>query len=856
MEQRNQGTGDDGQGLHADDGDFYCRLQAFPCLFLHPPARNLTSAMLSHIRRKINYIEKANERGDSDCPEKQLEGKFHHLNVYVLWRLRHVQEAKQEAERVLREHPDIIARTNMAFILRQQGEVATAEEQLQALTDLREESSGDEYEEKLIEAKLCVAFLYYQIHDADVLQHAVDIYEEIIRKRPGDCRVKLFLARTIMRPNRMFSSCKVHGTRPFGEIERAVDLLVEVKNETRHNTSDVRAKAALCLGRILYSQYDDDIRERVKAKAKSLGLDCRNCYQEATTLGHDIPSVLFDAAKYFRLIHLEKKSVKLLKTLIKKQPKSANAYYHLGLSFKKRAIKAKQFTSRGEITHHSKKANWLEKCLKCPTGGNVVFSRNDSFVKEVMENFQTALCLSDGEYFALHYDLGLMHNDLGEYEQALRNFRKVIANCPRAFSFFPTVGALEHAGLAMQKLSEKEWKSDLKEESRETGLCLLKMAVNYQSRYVKQERQFREHNLEVWGSPYTLTTSLSSKLLGDLLEDTPPDEAWLLRHLKVKGQDYPVVGDFSRYTQKEAEDPLFLEDRVRVLQRKRRYVDAAMLVTLLKLTSVEHALCAWRDTDLHLKVHVQAARDLLLSTRGVKDVCYEVRTAASGLLFRWAFEDRHGTQPPPPRAAGDASPEEMVATPPKASTPAPASSRREKREPTGAGGGSSSAPALNAETFDVGVLDEVHVLIVHDPSDHHDADTLGSILRDTLGLKAQALASSEQLRGSPQPRSVPAAQILLVLLTTETACPGFPDFVSKIVAMMSPATRDRQDGHPEILTVVKGDPPLPAACQGHRSLPWAPELGRVQDPKVPMTDAHVTAVCRLFCFLLDLKLDF
>nr|KAG5713078.1 hypothetical protein BaRGS_021872 [Batillaria attramentaria] len=686
---------------------------------------------LEGLRQKIVQIKQQNSETKQALDNGfDRQAKAEHSNnilVYVLRMLGHVKEAEQEAESALQEHPkSILSHTNMAFLSWQRGDVARAEEQLQALRELRE-NSVEEFDDLFIGARLGIAFFYYLL-GFDFWDNATGIYESIIAVRPQHHRTKLYLAHVIGRRNTDHAKWKHHSARPVHEILRAIDLLLEVKN-TRKNSRGLRARAALELGTILSRHMNDDkLRTAVEEKAKKMGLSASMCFGKALEMGGGDIKVMYGAARYFRWTGQHGKAVQLLNKIAVLQPSQANIYYQIGLIQKVRAFKAK-----GWVKLQRTKASFLERTMKSPRTD--VFVRDDPIVKEVMENFRKAVELSEGNYLVLHYDLGLMHKALAEFDAALDQFQHIIDHhgiWPRVF-----VCALEQCGLILMELANKERRGVWKEEFRQTGLHSLKMAAIYQARHVKQEREFRPHNVRVWGSFYALDKSLRDSL--DTLmqdKDTPVDEAWLLRLLQEKDHPFPVLKDMSRYTQQEAEGPEFLEARVKDLQREKRFDDAVMFVTLLKLTSMEHVLSTWHDPDLHPKVHVQAAREMLLSKRERKDRYYMLRTTIAKMLFRWVFEDR--------RCAERANrPEQLgsdVQTADTASRQTEADANDSLQLPDSF---HQSAPD---DVPDFDKVDDMHVLIVHDPLDREDAATLQSTLRNSCGLKTSCLtgdASSE-----------------------------------------------------------------------------------------------------------------
>ena len=387
----------------------------------------------------------------------------------------------------------------------------------------------------------------------------------------------------------------------------------------------------------------------------------------------------------------------------------------------------------------------------------------------------------------LHY-LGLMHFDLGEYDQALQQFLKILEIVSADSGSFNQ--AMWQAGLVLEEMARrklngqrrrKKKKKENKKGKRQktlqemSQLCL-NLNLSNLCRQLLQTSRTTPVDEMLWVSFHSLQASLRQQPYREP-ERIATMKKLVLNTVKNCRRKLPVLKDVFSYSQMQATDPDTLERAAQGYITDGRYHDALLFLSLLKLTQQRHVLATWRDADVYVRVHVLVAQDRLLRCVGRDDVLTDLNVTAAKLMFRQAFEDvfcpHHSCQGQADNSENggcredEESDENETPRPGQDSlllttTPSPAA-----RTP----GHTLVADASSAD-FDGYVNDALNVLLLHDPCDkeaEREARNLQAVLREICGLKTALMCDEEPLGAdrSTLPDTVTKAELLVFVVRSE-----------------------------------------------------------------------------------------
>ena len=266
-----------------------------------------------------------------------------------------------------------------------------------------------------------------------------DLLEKLLLRRPHDDNLKYTLGLTLRRYT-ISASISTHPDVDFvPAVCRAMELFVQIKNR-EENSPDLRARAAAELGWILGWHREEYIRNAVEDDRRRFELTADRCVEEALELAGNNPAVLVRAGNYFRYQKRLTKSRELLQKAVdlRSEPK---AHHQLGITLRQLALQergpghagAHQGYNRNQGSYPCAQGNQRDRRQQgfnpqaaAATVSTPRLYRDGKYVQEAIEHLHKSLELFDGEHnFALH-DLGLMHFDLGEYDQALQQFHKLL----------------------------------------------------------------------------------------------------------------------------------------------------------------------------------------------------------------------------------------------------------------------------------------------------------------------------------------------------------------------------------------------------------------------------------------------
>ena len=570
---------------------------------------------------------------------------------------------------------------------------------------------------------------------------------------------------------------------------RAMELFVQIKDR-EENRPDLRARAAAELGEILAWHTEEYIRNAVEDEQRRLELTADRCFEEALELAGNNPAVLVRAGRYFRFQKNLTESRKLLQKAVdlRSEPK---AHHQLGMTLRQLALQARgpghagadqgyRYSRnqgsypRAQGSERDRRQQGFNSQAAAATVSTPRLSRDGRYVQEALEHLHKSLVLFEGEHnFALH-DLGLMHFDLGEYDQALQQFLKILENFSVDWGSFNR--AMWQAGLVLEEMARREVNGERRKTLQEMSQFCLNLNLSNLCHQLLQTSRTTPVDEMLWVSFHSLQASLRQKRYSEP-ELIATMEKLVLNTVKKCSEKLPVLKDVFSYSQMQATDPDTLERAAQGYITDGRYHDALLFLSLLKLTQQRHVLATWRDADVYVRVHVLVAQDRLLRCVGRDDVLTDLNVTAAKLMFRQAFEDvfcpHHSCQGQADNSENgglqedEESDENETPRPGQDSlllttTPSPAA-----RTP----GHTLVADAWSADLDDY-VSDALNVLLLHDPRDkeaERDARNLQAVLREICGLKTAFMCDEEPLGAdrSTLPDTVTKAELLVFVVRSE-----------------------------------------------------------------------------------------
>ena len=538
-----------------------------------------------------------------------------------------------------------------------------------------------------------------------------------------------------------------------------MELFVQIKDR-EENSPDLRARAAAELGWILGWHREKYIRNAVEDERRRLKLTADRCFEEALELAGNNPAVLVRAGKYFRFQKKLTKSRELLQKAVdlRSEPK---AHHQLGMTLRQLALQ--------ERGHQGFNPQAAAATVSTPR-----LFRDGRYVREALEHLHKSLELFDGEHNVALHDLGLMHFDLGEYDQALQQFLKIL----EIFSVdWGNINrAMWQAGLVLEEMARREVNGEKQKTLQEMSQLCLNLNLSNLCRQLLQTWRTTPVDEMLWVSFHSLQASPRQQPYREPERIVTMKKQVLTTVKNCRGK-LPVLKDVFSYSQMQATDPDTLERAAQGYITDGRYHDALLFLSLLKLTQQRHVLATWRDADVYVRVHVLVAQDRLLRCVGRDDVLTDLNVTAAKLMFRQAFEDvfcpHHSCQGQADNSENDGlqedeeSDENETPRPGQDSlllttTPSPAA-----RTP----GHTLVADASSAD-FDGYVSDALNVLLLHDPRDKEaegDARNLQTVLREICGLKTALMCDEEPLGAdrSTLPDTVTKAELLVFVVRSE-----------------------------------------------------------------------------------------
>ncbi|KAL8569209.1 hypothetical protein ACOMHN_051889 [Nucella lapillus] len=826
---------------------------------------------------------KQERRQQDPTPDLDDEEDLQNLAVFLRWVLGEAAEAKirtaraeaeTEAARMVQEHPDsLLALSNQAYILWHNRQPRNAVEHLCTLETLKL-ANPRQYENLEMDAQSEILYLYIRLSHIFKPYALSTFQEKLLTRRPHDDSMKVKLGQTLRRYINPSYFRKYPQEDFIPAMRRAINLFVEIK-DNQTNSPDLRARASAELGEILNWHPEEKMRTAIGKEQARLGINPAQCFEEAIRLAEDNPETLVFAGKFFRYKN-PTRSRELLKkaAIICPEPK---VHHQLGLTLKKLALQGQKQsrsypppgnqgrdTRRGQSSQSTRRekqhrerdcASHYQQGEKIANGLVEILSKENRLVTEAMHHFQQSLDLSSGCSFVALFDLGLMHFSLQEYDKALKHFHKALDSSKELQ--FDFIKALQHIGLVLAEMAK------IKEQHQEMSQFCLHLFLITQCRLVLQSREEAAVSRKMWASFDSLSKALRQPLK-DLTTNTEAEERVLLQNLK--SLSLPVLNDIDNYSKSDV-DSENLRTSLQQYLREGRYQDALLFLYLLKLTSQNHLISTWQDSDLLRKTSVQLARYSLSRCIGKSDVKSKINAVAARTLFHIAFEDfsseaavtESSGELQTSLSKGASSLEEQlpVVHYPSQHPTAPLSQRAARE--------GHQHLDLSEPDIDDSVKDETHVLLIYDPQGEEvtqDGHIVQKMCDGRFGLQTSLVTARVQ-QEERQAALMAEAQLIVFIVETSDVSRDFLDCINMATraTALTPAVTCSPIDQPvasfsssRVMALVMNSATLPFALQGHHSMSLTSTQLR-DGQKGPRSEAGVQACCELFCGLLGIDME-
>ncbi|XP_076442642.1 uncharacterized protein LOC143281331 [Babylonia areolata] len=866
------GSGGDGPNRQASvlsDEVFFHLLQQFPNLMLHDFTGTASTARLQtmlttceQVKERRSGWEGARDDDNDDDKDAQPPEPNYNFEVLLYWHLGLTERAEETARQEQRARPtDLIACTSLAFMLRQRGDLAGAEQRLRELRELRE-NDPERYSGQELESQHQMLYMYRKFFHEVPPTKLMGQLDALLSKRPEDSGMKIGVALILRRTTNVSYRARYPRWDYTSALHKAIELYAEVKDDTAASPNK-RAVAAAELGVIFAFNSDDDLRSVADSQMQRLGLDAAGCFEEALTICPTCPAALQRAGKFFSYSDLAR-SKELLEKAVSMRPEM-KVHHNLGHTLRKMAYAEKEkwhktVRSQSPSQRLGNRAAycWTPRTTKAwdrnlpQQEKKYPLSRGDKYVEDAIRHFKAAVDLTHGGNLMAINMLVQLHRELGEFEEALMYMMSILDRFPAPHAQTQTMidlRLLYNAVISTE--NDRKRKNALYDQKN----SVVKMAVNNQCQILK-------HQTGTFATPLKNLLSVAA-----LADSAASEKSPLFDCMKYITRE-PLFRDMRSFTEAQVSDACFVERAVGELFSKRRHEDAVLLMNLVTVTEQSHMMNAWKDADLYAKCCVLAGCDRLRAcpVSGVE------RSLAKP-FFRQAFQDRF---PSSSRRHGNKSNhtgnrDSPVKTPGKSSTP-----------------GSEASTPVSAQDSRGGeeLEDEAgrawQVQVLHDrrhtESQAH-ADAATRVLRDVCGLTVRT--------ETPRPRSqaVKQAHVLLFLVTQTDITPEYAELIEKATSDSSSTTTTTTTTRPtahnnsaadaprpaasaptsaserpphdpprdRVVALRLNGCPLPSGLRGRRSFGCSPMSLRLAGEEPGSVDGS-EAVCDLFCSVLGVQM--
>ncbi|XP_025094449.1 uncharacterized protein LOC112564081 isoform X2 [Pomacea canaliculata] len=541
------------------------------------------------------------------------------LLAFLLFCQKRETEALQVTEETLQisDQKNIVSLANKAVILWHLGRRNEAQHQVQLLKDLK---CDERFDYLLIKAKGELAFSYTRM-GPQFIPEAILTFKEILpsAKDPEIWLWKFGLAlvyRRALNPRHFYILGQ--NSLPDDISDLTWQLLQEVIRKSRSTSLQAKAYSELALF-LFHNKKDANLQKKtgltpIAACKKALKLD-----------GKDF-SVLVKVGKVFRYERQTKESLDCLQKA-ESIRSSSSVHHHLALTYK--ALAKEQFCSQKRLHRKSaaktvhqcsdiqsrmgREARELRKMIKAPISKAVEFKLTDDFVPQTVEHLKQAMKFSRGENLRAVYDLALMHKVLGETDDALLLLEQIRNS--RIAGAFEIVNACEQTGLILKDLSEKEKDENRKMQLEKESESMLMLALQSATANFWQHPDIKPHICTAWNSFSELLTAKDESQNPEhhkLLE-----KAQLFQLVKNHKEAIAILQRIRDIAPEEGNKPEYLKMLAESYIESEQYCEAVILIEILKGSQGGNSSFGLLESINLTNLYLKAAEQHLLCSQTI-----------------------------------------------------------------------------------------------------------------------------------------------------------------------------------------------------------------------------------------------
>ncbi|KAK7492540.1 hypothetical protein BaRGS_00016206 [Batillaria attramentaria] len=578
-------------------------LKPYPHLFQLQNYNDLTRARLGNIRDRVT--RERDERRLGFGYSKLERSRDSNLIAFTCYLLGDYETAKRESEEVLKEDPNnIVALANLTVFVFEKGSRVEAENWLRKLQKL---SCTDEFMVKAVEGKAEMAYCYSRMGPS-YTDFALQLFKEVVEKRPQEFHWKFGFALALhraVRPNQRMSPAIARKT-PTQTAQQAIDFFLEVK---KYGSDKLRARAAVELGLMLTKSTGKDyhLQGTIKSYCRSLSVTADKCFEEARRLDPNDASILTKYGQFFFRTRRRDKAQEMLEKAVSIRP-TTTAHHILGLLMYSLYRDMQRSQSEGKAKNKPRNRRSKQN-RKVANSGRPDSETKARYAEAAEYHFQKSIELAHGDNTTARVHLGQLHMSSGRYHKALDQFWRILGDEVAKNSPSDRITAYELSGLCKLSLSEQEDNDRNKQELKEEGHQLLKVALTLQCLAAERVPTFKVYFGKYWQSFHTLMLAVQRDGSASVREKQK-ERAKLLHMIGEHAHCLQILEDLSNYTKEEAEDPTFLHLKLNCFLRAKRYDEAVFFLSLLDTTNQLHHI--ENSKQLRVQTFILAARQTLL----------------------------------------------------------------------------------------------------------------------------------------------------------------------------------------------------------------------------------------------------
>ncbi|PVD35885.1 hypothetical protein C0Q70_02854 [Pomacea canaliculata] len=576
---------EENEGMHQERDIFRRKLREFPNLFGIINYSTLTQKRQQTLLEKFS-VEK--EDGDHHCTEAEKTASSN-LIAFLLFLRKDREKAVEEINNVLQSpnnDSNIVALASMAVIKWEMGDRQEGERFVEKLENLRQQEN---FQEKVVDAKAEIGYCCSRMGMV-YAQLAVDMFKEVVKARPCDYTWKLGLAVALRRSlkTNYVMYFRIPPQLTSERSLRAFDLLLEIKNSNAPDT--LRAEALVELGTLLQNEKFPEF-EDVKVKARKHGITAEQCYEEAVELAPTDPHVLTHSGKFFSNRKQLQRSRELLERAIEIRP-TTTAHHFLGTTLTK-LVREEKYQSRQD---------W-----GASAGGRRYDNERQidhKHVKAAIEHFEKAIEISQDDNTPAIYDLGVLYVCVGDDDQALKQFSKLINLTASRCSPIQLIKSHEQVGLIYMRKKTGARNQAERQEYTAEGCRLLQEALQMQCQAVRSLPPSEPDLPASRPSFYDLCCAAK----GTKSPNHQLKQISRLYEMIRNYRDYlNVLTEISKFTRQKTLNVENLEECLKNYVTRQQYDHALLFLSLLETTEEEVLISQWSDPELPNRVRVMAA---------------------------------------------------------------------------------------------------------------------------------------------------------------------------------------------------------------------------------------------------------